>query len=413
MEDYFPTQRRAFRVAPYLEDGRQRFIVQHRETLAQSPALSFYEAYLSRQFSSFNTVKDILDKLVYFFTWAQHENFNVDMMLLNGLAPEPVHIRRFAYWLQEVGILSYKNKRAIGLPTYNKILDACCSMFSFFIEQFGVFHGVGNSRALLMNSVISQTKNVFKKAHKKNPKLYIADDLSDEDIEKIEQYLKPANRTNENPKVVYRDYLLWRLVIELGIREGEVLSLMLQDLPRSKHDSIKIVRVEDREKGFIDPRGINAPRPKTLSRDLEFTLYNSPVPSLINEYVSRYRTRTIWQNKKRIQQPILDHNVLLISYRQNSGMPLTISGLQGIAQRISKTTGVNFHWHLGRHAFFNRAYAAIAEHPQLSDRIMDLVYLGGWSSADSLECYVNRARKEKAKTVLTFWQAGNRWKALE
>jgi hypothetical protein len=87
-----------------------------------------------------------------------------------------------------------------------------------------------------------------------------------------------------------------------------------------------------------------------------------------------------------------------------------------IAQSIKKATGVDFHWHLARHAFFNRAYSAVVdvENPTVKDaRVADLVVWGGWEDPESLGIYSRRARRERAKTPLHLWQQGNNeWKAL-
>ena len=110
---------------------------------------------------------------------------------------------------------------------------------------------------------------------------------------------------------------------------------------------------------------------------------------------------------------------LILSHQHDKGHPLSISSLQDIADEIRKGTGIEkFHWHIGRQSFFNRAYAAIYDlknkHQEMyKDRLRDLIYWGGWEDENSLQLYVNRARKERAKMTLCFYQnESNEWKAL-
>lgn len=74
---------------------------------------------------------------------------------------------------------------------------------------------------------------------------------------------------------------------------------------------------------------------------------------------------------------------LILSHQHDKGVPLSIASLQGVAAAIRIGSGVEkFHWHLGRHAFFNRAYASIIDFKEKdselhNDRLRDLVYWGG------------------------------------
>jgi integrase len=408
MNSFTPSKYRMYRVTPFVYGKSTRFIFQNFETMEPSVAVSIYEPYLTHKKNSGNSVKDELTKLASIFTWGYQEQVNIDEFLLNGLAPSPSQVRHFCHWLYEL-----VDDQVIGLNTYNKTLDFTATMFCWFISQYGTFHGSGNihheNRALVINEI----RDLFRIEKKRSRKLQVAEDLSEEDIAAIEKFLKPANRQDVSIEVANRDYLIWRLAIEFGMREGEIRALRLEDCPHRQQDYFKIVRIEERGPDYFDPRGVSAPRPKTLSRDLGYVLDNSPIPKLLGNYISTYRYRTVKRNGKVVREPILDHHFLVVNYFRKSGSPLCSSGIQKLAQTISMSTGVRFHWHLARHAFFNRAYSAIVGHKDLSGRLMDLVYWGGWSSDNSLQIYVNRAKREHARTALAFWQTGNnKWDAL-
>ena len=107
------------------------------------------------------------------------------------------------------------------------------------------------------------------------------------------------------------------------------------------------------------------------------------------------------------------HDFLFISHRD--GSPLSYDSLEEISKRVKKESGVStFHWHLVRHAFFNRAYLAAANDEQSATRLKDLVQYGGWSDESSLDIYSRRARRDRARQALVFWQSEEtNWKALE
>ncbi len=399
--------RRDYRIPSFMVGERPRFIFENTMTLVPSVAVSLYEQYLSYKKGSYNSVNDDLDKIAYLYTWANRENIDIEELLLNGYAPQPIQVRAFAYWLSQIDNIS--------LSTYNRVLDVSAAIFVWFIMHYGEFEGRGNKHQLDREKVASSTQALFRNHKKPDRKKRIAEDMSEEDIATIENYLKPENRAaGVDEATAKRDYLMWRLAIEFGFRASEILALRLCDCPHGKQQFIKIVRIEERGKDYHDPRGPRMPRPKTLSRDLGFLIENSPIPELISDYVSEYRSIVVLRNGKITKQPVLKHEFLAISHMRKSGAPLSESGMQRVAQRISEKTGVTFHWHLARHAFFNRAYLSIVNHPELKDKLLDLVYWGGWSDEKSLQLYVNRARRHRATTALVFWQTGtNTWDALK
>src|SRR5690349_7452841 len=103
-------------------------------------------------------------------------------MLLEGLAPRPAEVRKFAYWLHEVGVVSTDAGTTEGIGLFNKILDASANLFCFFVEQFGVFEGAGNLHPIDRERGIAGIYSLFRKSKKKNPKLAVAGDLSEEEI---------------------------------------------------------------------------------------------------------------------------------------------------------------------------------------------------------------------------------------
>ena len=408
------TTGRDFRVSPFLVEGKPRYIFQNAETLEPSIAVSLYETWLSGKKGSFNSVLSDLNMLIYLFTWALREGVDIEKLLLNGLAPQPAEVRMFGFWLSRRRTDSNDSTGSMSIGTFNRILDISAAIFAWFIRQYGEFEGVGNRQSVDREQVVSSVEKLFRSHKLRERKKAFAGDLSEEEIATIEQYLRPPNRQGVDKAIAVRDYLLWRLAIEFGFRTGEILALRLSDCPHARQHCVKIVRVEERGPDYHDPRGVYAPRPKTLSRDLGFILDHTPIPRLIGDYISEHRCKLETRNGRVMKQFVLSHQFLIIGHIRGSGEPLTSSGMRKIAATISRETGVAFHWHLARHAFFNRTYAAVLNHPESKAKMLDLVYFGGWQSEESLQLYVNRARRERATTALAFWQTGrNQWDALK
>ncbi len=298
-----------------LENGKVRFVVQDNETYQPLIPLSIYEAYLSKKHNSYKTVFDAIQKSCYIFSWAKKNRIDIDSILLSGEVLEPYQINTFGNWLENRG--NSHNKKEIEQNTINAILTRTSLLFRWFANQYALSDCKGSERAVKVQIYEEAIDKSFSD-HKKNDRPNrTAEDLTEEEIKKIEKFLLPENRMNNFPKLseaqVIRDYLIWRLVIEFGLRIGEILALRLEDCPHQQQNYIKIVRIEARGSDYIDPRGVYAPRPKTLTRELGFILKNSPVKNLINNYITKHRRRVVFVNGRKIYKHIFDMPAYLIS----------------------------------------------------------------------------------------------------
>jgi hypothetical protein len=314
-----------YKITSFNHDRRVRFNVQEKESFSPSLPLSIYECYLSQSTDSPNTVLAELQNLNYFFTWAKETNLSLPPILLSGQPIETISIRAFSHWLHQRGhIYKTGSQKTLSKTTSNKCLSSVSRMICWFIEQYSNHEGNSTERILARNIITSFTKEAFKDQNKKNIKLNIAPDLTEEEIREIECFLNPNNRKNKTAKTI-RDYLMWRLVIEFGLRLGELLALRIQDCPQRAKNYIQIVRIEERGDDYFDPRMPYAPRPKTLSRNLGFILKNTPIPGLINDYITRHRFRVIERHGRKIRQPIIDNpDFLILSHHNGKGAPLSI-----------------------------------------------------------------------------------------
>lgn len=401
-----PATERLFRVVGVMNDNKSRYLFQDAITLAPSPAIAIYESFLSKHLGSPNTVEKELRNISLIFTWAKTQHIDIEQQLLLGEAPSPLLIRTMAGWLME---------NTPSDQNYNHILLTARKLFSWFVCNYGEFDGSANQKTVSRKEVTAAVEATISEQKRKVIKQRIAPDLTEDEIFSINSFLKPENRKDVSPSIAIRDFLMWRLAMEFGIREGEILALRDVDCPHRGQDFIKIVRIEERGTNYVDPRGTKAPRPKTLSRNLGlgFIIASSPVPRLISEYMSEHRKQTVLRLGKKVTT-FPNHNFLILNHqKRDNGQPLSVSGMADVAAAIRNGTGIAFHWHLVRHAFFNRTYAATIDHPDRKAKIDDLIYWGGWRSVHSLRNYIRRAQQFRAEHVLCIWQQNPTWEAMQ
>jgi len=352
----------------------------------------------------------------YLYSYSDEVRLDIDRVLLSGDSVPTEHIRGFAYWLSNGMGKAGKQTKPISDSYYNDILLGCKQTSHWFIKQFSKLDAPSTlERKMLAHDAIAADEADWAAAMKKVVGKSTVPDMTEEEISSLERFFNPDNQKGErrSEAVALRNYIIWRLAIEMGLRRGEILALRLKDCPSKYESYIKVARIEERGIDYTDPRGTKAPRPKTLSRDLGFVLVNSPIPALINKYITRYRMiDEVKHGRKTGKKKMPTHDFLFISHKD--GAPLSYDTLEQISKNAKAGSGVpDFHWHLARHAFFNRAYLAAAEDEQSATRIKDLVYYGGWSDESSLDIYSRRARRDRARQALIFWQTDQAsWDAL-
>ncbi|MBS0193857.1 MAG: hypothetical protein JSR34_06395 [Proteobacteria bacterium] len=295
----------------------------------------------------------------------------------------------------------------------NRTIYDARGLEAFCIRQYRASNLTVSESLVQLQGLINFQVALWADSTVKVRKKALAPDLLDKEIATIEAYLDPKVRcATVGPQIAARDYLIWRLTIEFGVRIGEVLALRIQDCPSRGKPYFQIVRIDERDSQF-DPRHPYAPRPKTLSRELGFVLSNTRFPGLSLDYISQHRFKMIELRGRMIKKFNVGHDFLIVA---QGGEPLSLSSTKRIAAEIRKHTGIDFHWHLARHAFFNRAMEGVRRARDRDDEIArraDLCFWGGWERESSLDIYTRRIRRDAMRQGLAIWQLGeNTWGAL-
>lgn len=176
-----------------------------------------------------------------------------------------------------------------------------------------------------------------------------------------------------------RNWLMFEVALELGIRRGELLKLRLDSLPRAAEEGIRILRRPD------DPHDSRSKEPavKTAERVI-------PASRDLLRAVQMYLTSPPPLGRVSGKSPYL--------FVTRSGNPVSIDTADDVIAAIGRVSNVApLSWHRLRHTWAERMAELFADQPNGMDR---LVYLGGWSNPLSARHYIRRALANQAKEVL-------------
>lgn len=377
--------------------GVARFLICHRKKYRVLVSASLYEAYLfSRRKPKKGTSGLILQHILFLYSWADSVGVEIEPYLFSGRGLQLPEIYKFVNWLQ---VRSYKGKKLSDSYISHIMLD-CKNFVIWFVKRY-----VKPRHSEPLNITIYQAVIAHKKAWEeygvKVQNDLVADDISDKEYEAIESYFRCDSAFIEEMQGTgLRNYIIWRLAWEFGLRIGEILALRVQDLNLiADFPYISIVSLSARSKTELDPRSPYQPKVKTLSRELGFIFTDSSLIRLLEIYIVGSRNRDILKSGRVVKSVFLEHDFLFVVH-DGSGRPISCSAAQKISATAAENTGVIFNWHLVRHAFFNRRYAEASVYTDNANLIDNLIYWGGWKSAESLKRYTRRATRDIARSGL-------------
>lgn len=353
---------------------------------------SLYEAYLfARGGGQRGSGRTIMQQLAYLFTWGNREGVDIDKLMLCGFGLNRAGVVSFGRWLK--GLKDLRSGEPLSSDYIYKIF---CSA-----RKFAFWHVLRNMSGREGNAAVLDTKDALEvlKIFWDVPFRVNGHDLEFSDFDMrcysgIERYLyvdRISSRESISPQC-FRDYLIWRIAWEFGLRIGEILALRLQDLYLFGSDPyLRVVRLDERDLSEYDPRGVYSPKVKTLSRDLGFIDKDSNLPDALEDYVSRFRCWSEIGGSRNLES--VPHNYLFVSHGVGC-LPLSYSAVRKLALKVSDALGMDFRWHMVRHTFFNKWYSEIPEGDKAAYE--SLRYWGGWKSEKSLNIYTRRAIRDAA-----------------
>lgn len=208
--------------------------------------------------------------------------------------------------------------------------------------------------------------------------------LTDAAVEAIRTVIAPERGANGawyfgvggfSASTALRNWLMFEMALELGLRRGELLKLRLDSLPRGAEEGLKVLRYPDDP---YDSRGVE-PGVKTAERLL-------PVSRPLLRALRAYLTLPPPQGRVAGRSPYL--------FVTRRGDPLAIDTARDVIRDIGRRAGVaRLSWHRLRHTWAERMAVVLLAQPNGLDRLM---YLGGWTHPESPKRYIQRALEEQA-----------------
>lgn len=195
--------------------------------------------------------------------------------------------------------------------------------------------------------------------------------------------IDPANEANpwKEDAVRRRNLLMITLLLELGLRRGELLALRVEDVDLQR-GQIRLIRRPD------DKRDSRRRQPvlKTEGRLMDL---RSDVVDLLSTYILQIRARAPSRARR--------HGVLFVNIR--TGAELSTSTIEKIFEQLRKVPGLpaKLTCHVLRHDWNERFSRAMDEGgvPPARERQLRR-YLQGWRSDDSAAVYTQRHTRARA-----------------
>lgn len=211
--------------------------------------------------------------------------------------------------------------------------------------------------------------------------------LKEEEIIRLRAVIEPDHSENPfEPKVRFRNYLIVRLLLDLGIRRGELLGIRVEDVRLGSNGTVTIHRRPDDPD---DPRKVQ-PSSKTEARLLPL---NSRLTDLLYEWIVHHRSGIANARK---------HPFIIVDCM--SGRPLSLSSVNKLMTTLRRRVpGLpeKLSAHVLRHSW-NDAFSDAMDRKGVpgDQEAKWRARLMGWRREESAQAYLRRTVQKRSNEVL-------------
>ncbi|OED65750.1 hypothetical protein A165_09875 [Vibrio tasmaniensis ZS-17] len=329
-----------------------------------------------------NTISNKLGHMKWFFVWEEQEQRDLYAEFQKGmfLSEEDIesikfHLAADTHHLKGVNRRVNRGRnKVINMADVPRLIDVTPSVgrshhynrMTSVIEYLTFLARSAISRTTneKLNRSINKMEKQFKAARPKGKGKNVQDKTNSKTIPDglIQEFVAVAH--NEHPKnpfkqenVRLRNYLMFHLMEQQGIRRGEMLSLMLTDM--TLYGDKKSIWVRRTHDDMYDSR-IKQPVAKTKERMLRIS---NETADLLNRYITEYRAQTPNANK---------HPYLFVTHRDcpTQGEPVAISTFDNTIVPAMKAVDNRFeiiHPHYFRHNWNEIFSEKIDKNNELAD----------------------------------------------
>jgi integrase len=325
---------------------------------------------------------------VYRWAW-QVANIDLDDYLTSDRRLDARQIESLAAYLRE---REGADVAVVTPNTYNQQLSVVENFLTWALYPANR----GGASTLTFEQLSAERdrlKFLFQSLHMRNGQSCRHEPLTVDEIARIRVTIGPQEEANGSwrfpadgfsPVTALRNWLMFEMALELGLRRGELLKLRLDSLPRGPEAGIKILRYPDDP---YDSRQVE-PAVKTAERIL-------PASHRLLKAIRAYMTLPPPLGRVKCKSPYL--------FVTRTGSPVAIDTARDLIQVIGQRSGVSpLSWHRLRHTWAERLAPVLLQQPNGLDRLM---YLGGWTHPGSPKRYIQLAVTQQAGQALRTYQS--------
>ncbi|MBB4053680.1 integrase [Devosia subaequoris] len=212
-------------------------------------------------------------------------------------------------------------------------------------------------------------------------------------VVQLRRVIEPQHPDNPfRADVRFRNYVIVRLLLDLGIRRGELLGIRVDDLELGSNGTVMVHRRPDDP---LDPR-TRKPNTKTESRLLAL---NGRLVELVHEYVLRHRSALPAARR---------HPFLIVN--SVDGAPLSLSAVNKIFEALRERIP-DLPDDLSPHVLRHTWNDAFSEHADLNripaeHEVKWRARLMGWRNENSAQHYLKRTVRRRSNEELRVMQDG-------
>jgi integrase len=328
-----------------------------------------------REFCQASTLEKDVRVLAWFYEWANGIQLDLEHRLRRGPPLTSTEIVSFARYIRLrrnaklVGPIDppYARERDNQAPPvlYPTVVNTYLAVIrAFVLWAIETHYANGIDDTADLDRAIRKIGTIFQSQVMNTPVHSPKYGLSTEDTEFLLGCANPASDCNPfNKPSRLRNYTIFRVLLETGIRRGELCKLRVKDL--NTHGASPFIKVVRQPDDPNDPRR-REPRVKTRERIIPIT--NSLCKRIIQYLALRPR--------------YIKHPYLFVNTR--TGAPLTLDGVTEIFlqvnSRFERFRNVELTPHTLRRTFNDRLLDSARRMGWEDQRVRDLQnYLNGWS----------------------------------
>jgi integrase len=353
-----------------------------------------------RHHTQSSTLASDLRILGFLYTWARTSGgFDLDDYLTQGKTLTPRQIEAFVSTLRLPDTFNALGPTA-GSSTVSPLIDSgtydhYLSITEMFLTWALDSMNRGGISALTLEQLSAERAHLnylFESLRIGAQPSEHMEPLSDQEIASIRQAIGPTREGEGSwafPRDVFaehtrlRNWLMFEMALELGVRRGELLKLRLDSLPRGSDDGIRILRHPD------DPADsrTNEPAVKTAERII-------PASRSLLLAVRAYITLPPPLGRVRGKS--------LYLFVTQKGYPLSLDRTDDVIQDIGRHSGIApLSWHRLRHTWSEQWATRLLPRPNGKDILQ---YLGGWTNPHSPDHYIQHTVAQQAAELVRAYQ---------